>query len=337
MRATLVRLRDQPRPAWQRGALWLACLALFPSLLATGMRLAPPRDDATALLASFIPYAVLGYGVALLGFLIGLLRRSRRRELAALAVLSAALLTLHLAWLAPRFVPDSRVPASAEFTLLSLNLHQGRADLDQLSDLSRSADVVVLAETTPATLQALRSRGWRERYPYLLGEEGSPPVADTTVYSRYPLSEVQVQGDPLFRQRVATLAVPRVGDVRLMPQHPCNPYCGGGLWTQQHAVVAAVAAANLDRPLLLAGDFNAVDEHGPMLDLHRLGLRSATDLVGAGWLPTYPANSLLPPLLEIDHVLVNDQLTATGVSTVRVSGTDHLGLLTTLARSAATS
>ena len=85
-------------------------------------------------------------------------------------------------------------------------------------------------------------------------------------------------------------------------------------------------------PTILAGDFNAVDDHGPMQRLRRLGLRSASDIVGAGWQPTYPAGRrIIPPLLPIDHVLVNDRLTATSVTTFEVSGSDHRGILATLA------
>jgi endonuclease/exonuclease/phosphatase (EEP) superfamily protein YafD len=90
---------------------------------------------------------------------------------------------------------------------------------------------------------------------------------------------------------------------------------------------------NLDHPLVVAGDFNAVNDHGPMQALQRAGLKSATDVAGAGWLPTYPANRLIPPLLPIDHVLINEDLTATSVTSFAVSGTDHRGLLATIAAS----
>ena len=84
--------------------------------------------------------------------------------------------------------------------------------------------------------------------------------------------------------------------------------------------------------MIVAGDFNAVPDHGPMQQLRRMGLRSVTDIVGAGWLPTFPAGRrVIPPLLPIDHVLVNDRLTATSVTTFEVDGTDHRGILTTLA------
>jgi endonuclease/exonuclease/phosphatase (EEP) superfamily protein YafD len=88
---------------------------------------------------------------------------------------------------------------------------------------------------------------------------------------------------------------------------------------------------NIDHPLVVAGDFNAVDDHGPMQALRRAGLKSATDVAGAGWLPTYPANRLFPPLLPIDHIMINKDLTATSVTSFAVSGSDHRGLLATLA------
>ena len=119
--------------------------------------------------------------------------------------------------------------------------------------------------------------------------------------------------------------------MRLFAVHPCNPYCGGGRWHAEHEVVRDAVAAHGSGPLVVAGDFNAVAEQGPMRQLHRLGLRSATDLTGGGWLPTYPAGGRLPPLLPIDHVLVNDRLTATSVAAFTVPGTDHRGLLASLA------
>jgi endonuclease/exonuclease/phosphatase (EEP) superfamily protein YafD len=84
----------------------------------------------------------------------------------------------------------------------------------------------------------------------------------------------------------------------------------------------------------VAGDFNAVGDHGPMQALQRAGPKNATDVVGAGWLPTYPANRSFPPLLPIDHVMINKDLTATSVTSFTVAGSDHRGLLATLALTA---
>lgn len=348
MTATLPQqwTRTLRRRRWSGRLLVVGALALAPSVVGTVLRLAPPSDDATALLASFIPYATVGYAAALLCGLAALLVagpvRGRRWLLGVLAAVTgtALLLTCHLAWLAPLFRADDRRAGPDTFAVLSQNMKWGGADPDELTALAQRADVVVLAETTPEALAALAARGWAQRFPYAVDQQ--VPAVDTAVFSRFPLTdtglvETELSGSGAagrgrFGQRITTVLVPRVGEVRLMPVHPCNPYCGGNLWAAEHAALAQLAEANLDRPLVVAGDFNAVDDHGPMQDLRRAGLRSATDLAGAGWLPTYPAGGRLPPLLPIDHVLVDQQLTATAVQTVSLRGTDHRGLLVTLAR-----
>ena len=81
----------------------------------------------------------------------------------------------------------------------------------------------------------------------------------------------------------------------------------------------------------MAGDFNAVDDHGPMRDLYADGWRSAADLAGAGFVRTYPADRRFPPLIGIDHILLDDRLTATEFTTFDVPGTDHLGVRAVIA------
>ena len=47
--------------------------------------------------------------------------------------------------------------------------------------------------------------------------------------------------------------------------------------------------------------------------------------------PTNVASRLQPPLIAIDHILVNRYLTATSLQRFQVAGTDHLGLMATIA------
>lgn len=313
--------------------LGLGLLALLPASVFALLRVAPPTDDATALVASFIPYGLVAALVALVCLGLALLRARRRLVLAGLALLSAVLLGAQVAWQAPLFVADDRAPVSPGFTLLSLNTYKGQADPAQLVEAGKEADVVVLLEITPALLTALDERGWRGRYPYSRGAAGSV-ASNTAIFSRFPLGASTQIGEGSFDEWATTVQVPEVGSVRLIGVHACNPYCGGSRWAQEHAALRQVVQRNLDGPLVLAGDFNAVDDHAPLQQLRRLGLRSATDLLGAGWLPTYPANRLVPPLLPIDHVLVDNRLTTTSLRRVPISGTDHLGLLATVARAA---
>ncbi len=318
-----------PRP-YQ--ALWvsIAALVLPLGLLATALRVIPPTSEITALLASFIGYGTLAYAVSLLFFLIAVVRARRRILLAVVAAATAALLACHVAWLAPLFVPDSRPAATEPFTLMSLNMLGKAADSQQIMRQAATADVVVLVEATRSSLQALEELGWNQRFPYVAG---GPPNGDpgSAIYSRYPLSEETPLPEATFRQRAATVLVPDIGAVRIMAVHPCNPFCGAGTWRAEHDIVRSAAAANMQLPLVVAGDFNAVDDHLQMRRLRRDGLESATAITGAGWLPTYPANRLIPPTIPIDHVLLNSKLTATSISSFTVAGTDHLGLMTAIA------
>jgi endonuclease/exonuclease/phosphatase (EEP) superfamily protein YafD len=326
--------RDIRRPstAGQGTLLTMAGLLLVPATAATLMRLVPPTDDATALLASFIGYGVIAYAGALLCLVVALIRARRRLALAILSALVAMLTALHVAWLGPLFVPDHRVARTPPFTVMSLNMYVGSADPAEVADTAKLADVVILVEVTPAAIRALEARGWYQRFPYSVGssERG---VGGTAVFSRFRLSNAKLIGPSEFQQWTVMVDVPGIGPVQLMAVHPCNPYCGSGRWRSDHQLIRNVAAQSKDdAPMIIAGDFNAVPDHGPMQQLRRMGLRSVTDITGAGWLPTYPANRrVIPPLLPIDHVLLNDRLTAMSVTTFAAAGTDHRGLLTTLA------
>jgi endonuclease/exonuclease/phosphatase family metal-dependent hydrolase len=64
----------------------------------------------------------------------------------------------------------------------------------------------------------------------------------------------------------------------------------------------------------------------PFRNLLTNGFSDAAAQSGAGITRTFPADSSVPPLLGIDHVLTYNA-TATDVQTVRVPGSDHLGLL----------
>jgi endonuclease/exonuclease/phosphatase (EEP) superfamily protein YafD len=318
------------RPRFQGVLLTIAAFALLPAMIATIMRVLPPSGDPAAQLAAFISYGLLGYLLALCCLLVALVRARGPLVLAVITVAVAALTTLHLAWLAPLFVRDHRVAQTADFQLMSLNMLHGGADPREVAERAARADIVILVEATPTALAALKPFGWDERFPYSVGDP-KDGFFNTAVYARFPLSHSTLISGSAFQQWVMTVAVPDVGSMRLIAVHPCNPYCGGDRWNAEHQMLREIVMDNLDQPLVVAGDFNAVDDHGPMQALRRLGLKSATDVAGAGWLPTYPADGALPPLLPIDHVMISKELTATSVTSFAISGTDHLGLFATLA------
>lgn len=303
----------------------LGTLFLLPSMAATALRLVPFTDTRLQLAASFISFALIGYAVAVLSFGIGLLR-ARRRGLPALLTLVAVVgLGLHAVWTVPLFVPDDRPATGDTFTLVSLNALAGQADAEELVQASADADVVVLLEVTPDMVDALADLGWHDRFTYSVGEPRQG-LNGSVIYSRFHLTEKE-RIDSAFAQWVAEAEVPDVGPVTIYAVHPCNPFCGPGHFDAEHQQIRRVVGRYVDERLVVAGDFNAVPDHRPMVLLQRDGLRSATDIVGAGWQPTYPADGPVPPLIAIDHVLVSPTMTATSIRTVAITGTDHRGLV----------
>lgn len=308
----------------------IGILAAFPGIAAAVLYLVPPTDDASAMTASFIPYGMVADLISLLAFGIAFLRARQRLALGLLTGFSALLLILQVIWIGPQFVADDRPATDAGFTVLSLNLTVGRADVDQLRQHADGADVLVLVEVTDEAYAAVE-QALGDRFPHR-----TPANADarsgSMIMSRFALSDIRPL-DGFFPQVSATTQVPGLGAVQIVATHPCNPFCAEGMWSADHRKLLRRADELGDRPTVIAGDFNATREHGPIRRLSDHGYRSGTDIVGAGWQPTYPANSWLPPMIEIDHVFVNDPLTVTSIDTITVGGADHLGLLTHVAGS----
>lgn len=323
---------DSYGPARPFQALWVSLGVLFvlPGLAATGLRMLAPTDDAPALFASFVSYGLPFYLIAFFFFLIALIRSRRRGVLSVVTAATLLLLARHVFWLAPFFIPDDRPATTAGFTLMSLNMRFGEADPQQVAQEAKRADVVVLLEATSTAVTHLKGYGWAQRFPYEVGQAGDGS-GDTIMFSRFPLRAESRLPQSKFQQWIATATVPRLGPVSIIAAHPCNPFCGGNQFRSEHQALRAAVDANLGGPLVVAGDLNAVDDHAPMLQLRRDGMESVTDILGAGWLPTYPSDQKFPPLLPIDHILLNHFLTATSVNRFRVANTDHLGLIAQIA------
>jgi endonuclease/exonuclease/phosphatase (EEP) superfamily protein YafD len=293
------------------------------------MRLVPPTDDATAMLAAFISYGVVTEVIAVVFFAIALLRARRRLPLAIMTGLSVLLLVMHLVWLAPLFRPDHRPAVGRSFTVVSLNMRHGHANIDQLANRAKSADVVILVEINTDAARRVRAQ-MGDRFAHTTPQD--PATAhNVLILSRSRLT--QTRGLPGQTPGwVATAHLPHVGAVHVIAAHPCNPLCGGGAWLRQNHALLHTAERFGDQPTVIAGDLNSVDQQKTIRDFAAHGYDSATDIAGAGWMPTYPANSWLPPLLPIDHVLVNDRLTAISIHSFGIDDTDHRGLIAQLAR-----
>ncbi|NHC47168.1 endonuclease/exonuclease/phosphatase family protein [Motilibacter aurantiacus] len=301
-------------------------LGLLPALAVAAIRIAGVNGGPrTALALALLPLAMLpAYPVLVLAAL------TRRRALGLAAAVNVA---AHLLWLWPALPPADPVPSAARahtLTLVSLNVGSSGLDIVGLDRLltREQPDVLALQEVKPAYRTALtqvlhahgltagllrtdqrhlQGGGLWTRLPVLSAELADYPGA------RWPRLTVDVAGRPLTVQVVHTWP----------PHSELHRY-----WS---ADLLALARAQRDEPAVLVGDFNAGRDHAPFRELLRSGLRDAMGARGHGHVGTWPADRrLIPPLLELDHVLLPNGVHAIDAYTAPAVGSDHLPLVARL-------
>ena len=331
----MLAVTNPPRPGrarrgWTITLLVLAALAAVPGAATAVLGLFPGLHALwwpVAAAAAFLHWGVFAWALAVLLALAA--RRVARRRAAAAVVtaLAVAGLALQVSWLVPSFVPDAEPVAGEALVVLTLNVEVGTAadEPAEIARLAGQADVVVLQEVTRQSVADLGRAGLDERFPHRIGE-GEAGASGTVVYSRFPLE--LVAWVPTSLESVIVRAHTPDGPLTIAGVHPMHPM---GPWVADAATVREALRPHLGERLVVAGDFNAVDRHLTMRDLADDGLRDAVDVAGAGWVCTWPADRAFPPVVGIDHVLVSASMTALEVRPVEVAGTDHAGLLVTVA------
>ena len=323
-----------------RGQGWLVTLgvlAALPATVATVLRVLAPTSERLAKLASFIPYGLI-FWLPALGMLgVATVRAWRHRSagravLSLLSLLAATGLAATIAWEAPAFIAERRPVTTAPVTVVSLNVAQ-RAEPAAVARTAAGADVVVFVEAAQSWTVSLPT-SFRKEFPY-----SAPAIRDVSggsvIFSRYPIASSEPLPKSSFQQWAAIVDTPQLGPLRVVGVHPCNPYCPVGLWVEEADRLRGwLDQRDRSLPTVVAGDFNAVDDHLTMRQLYDDGFRSSANLAGAGFVRTWPANRRLPPMIGIDHVLVDGRLTATAFSTFGVPLTDHLGVRAVIAGTA---
>ena len=317
--------------------LWLVVLVLLaPAVLLTTARALQPTGGAWLRIVSFTPLAIVAYAVVLLLLIVRVVvpGRTKRRWWLVAALAVAVPLVAHLWWFAPQI--SGANPPAAEgaqpFTVLTVNSSAGGIDALSLVAAASAAhaDVLVVQEITPGELATLESGGLAEVWPHRVGEARAG-VAGLMVFSRAPLSGA-VPLPTVMDSWAATVALPQ-GEVRLLAVHAWPPTDPARWRADQAAIRAAATGADL-----IVGDLNATADHDTVQALADDGFRSVAELANEGWQPTWAANGErgllgfgLPPLVQIDHVLVGARLAAGSTDTLRLDGTDHLAVVARVA------
>lgn len=300
----------------------LLCLAV-----GTGTRILGPSAEPLVAVAGLAPFVGLGYLLPLASAV-----PARSRVLALLSVLGLA---VHTAWAAPLFIADhteSGPTGEGRLTVMSVNMEYGRADARDIVRLVREADVDLLSvqELTTDAVPRLRAAGLDRLLPYEHIVPSPTTPAGSGLWSRYPLSDRHRLEPASFRNLSAVVNVQghRVTMLAVHPYPPVGPD-GEELWRRDYATLEA-GLARLDGPVVVAGDFNATQDHRPFRRLLGLGYTDAAEADGAGLMLTWPARGGLPPLLSLDHVLVKGDVSVVEVVKAPVAGNDHFAVIATL-------
>ncbi|GAA2897165.1 endonuclease/exonuclease/phosphatase family protein [Streptosporangium fragile] len=273
------------------------------------------RDSLTTQLMTATPYAAAASLVPVL-----LSALSRNRAATAVALVTATALGFSVL---PRAIGSAEATTGTPLRVLTLNMLFGHADPGVVMDLVRrlKPDVLSAQELTPGMVEELDAAGLKEAMPHrVLEPEWS--AGGSGLYARYELTPLEGMFEAIgHNMPAARMSLPGAKPVELVSVHPFPP-----LGRQVHdwtAALDALPSAVPDRIRILAGDFNASLDHVAMRRFLNRGYVDAADAVGEGLVPTWPAHRGIPPIITIDHVVVDQRVGVNEVSIHTVTGTDH--------------
>ncbi|WP_234935488.1 endonuclease/exonuclease/phosphatase family protein [Mycolicibacterium austroafricanum] len=307
----------------------LVTVALAIAAATLVIRALPLPNNLALVIAVGSPYVVL---VALLGLVIAALNRLIALSLIAVLV-TAASVAAQVHWYHGAR-SGGVVGEHVDVRVLSSNLRYGRAEPGEFVKLARnSADVVTVSELTAEAVQRFYGAGMGDEFPNSMLFPASN-AGGNGIWSRYPLTPIsptRFWNTGMVAARVqipGVLIEPAVASV-----HITSPMGSFESWrngvTATTSRLAGLADAVGDGAVIAAGDFNSTPDMRQFRDLIANGYRDAVRSTGVGFMPTFPSDTALPPVIAIDHVLAR-RANVTSVHSVDVRGSDHRALLATV-------
>ncbi|MEV7965864.1 endonuclease/exonuclease/phosphatase family protein [Sphaerisporangium sp. NPDC088356] len=172
-------------------------------------------------------------------------------------------------------------------------------------------------------MESLKKAGLDDLLPHQAGKPAKGPWG-SGIYARFPLRAGSVIEYGNFRQAEAIVKMPGGPEVYVASVHPCAPRFDYKVrcWAQGLRALPAAEPRGLVR--VLAGDFNATLDHGPLRRLLGTGYRDAANVTGQGLSPTWPAKGWKPiPGVTLDHILADPRIAIRAYSTHLMPMTDH--------------
>ncbi|GAA2291576.1 membrane protein [Streptomyces violaceusniger] len=226
--------------------------------------------------------------------------------------------------------PEPRGPVLARLRVMTANLEFGQAREGLLSALRRERpDLVAVQECDTRCAAALDSAAVRGAYPYRSVALGDSAAAGSAILSRHPLTRAEgVRGTLRMPGAVVRVAGQRL---RVQVAHPMPPMPGQvDLWRTELGRLRAYAAGRDGETTLVAGDFNATQDHAAFRAVLDTGLRDGARATGVSRTPSWPSTTTPVLGAQIDHVLVSRALRPRTARFLDLPHTDHRALLVEL-------
>lgn len=203
---------------------------------------------------------------------------------------------------------------------------------DRIADVAEQmdrliADVIVFTEYTEQHQAALLASPVVDRYPHRTDRAG-PRGDGVAIWSAMPV-EVAERPDTDSTSIDVTVSGPD-GAVRVVAVHFPTPLDDFDSWSHDLRAAAQIGRT-ASGPTLLIGDFNASYWHPDFRRVLDAGFVDAHTAAGAGFSTSWPTTWPIPPFVRLDHALSAGGLVATDVEDFDLPGSDHLGMVVTVA------
>ncbi|MFI7499290.1 endonuclease/exonuclease/phosphatase family protein [Streptomyces sp. NPDC049687] len=219
--------------------------------------------------------------------------------------------------------------AVAKVRVLTSNVEFGWATAALIEVVRRERPDLVFVEECEYACQSTTRRELAEEYPYRQAVAGDTSVG-SVILSRFPLTAAE--GVPGEMGMPGAVADVDGHAVRVQLAHPKPPLPGQvNLWKRESGRLRDFADRYRDNgPVVLAGDFNASQDHAVFRRVLDTGLRDAARLAGESREPSWPSRTTPVFGAQIDHVLVSKEFSASRARFLHLDGTDHRALVVDL-------
>jgi endonuclease/exonuclease/phosphatase (EEP) superfamily protein YafD len=315
---------------------WVICALLAAVVVAHQLQtwFAGDEGPVVAVAYDLLPLALFTAPVIAIGSL------TSGRSLLALA---AGLLTVYQVVLVVPHMISNRIPRWARqaprFRLAVANVYVDNPTPEEAACqlVGCGAEVVVIAEATPAFMATFDAAGGNESHPHRVVDPTDTSDYAVAIASRIPLERAsQMRRIGPLNLAVAKIRVDGVLTT-IAALNPRATFDPGGYdeWRAQMDALKSFIP-EVDGPLVVAGDLNTTRFRPEFQQLLDAGLVDCIDALGQARKPSFSLRSVLPLgpwslVMRLDHALANDGVRPLRVRNLEARGSDHLPFLITLA------